>query len=295
MSLLRTGIFHVHPEQDYKNWRPNILILSGALTKRWNLIEFANALTQNRGLITVSSVLPSGSRNVRQQAEMEATVREYLDKQGVQALVRMVTAPNMFEGGMQLLESYGIGPLIPNTFLLGASSNLEVRDSYCKLIAQIHQAKRNAIILHDDRERGFGSRRQIDLWWGGLNNNGSLMLLLAYLLSSDIHWRGAEVNLKLVVSDEAAARAAQANVQSLIEDLRLGLEVKVITGDERPFPEILRESSQRADLIFLGLPEPSTDFVKDYERLLSWTDGLPSTIFVLAASDYSYQAVLTED
>ncbi|WP_036484310.1 amino acid permease [Myxosarcina sp. GI1] len=293
MTLLRTGIFNVEREQDYKNWRPNILILSGAPTKRWNLIELANSLSQNRGLITVSSVLPPGSRNIRQQGEMEETVREYLNRHGVQALVRMVTASNMFDGGLQLLEAYGIGPLIPNTFLLGASASPKNRDLYCELIAQIHLAKRNAIILHDDRERGFGLRRQIDLWWGGFNNNGSLMLLLAYLLSSDVDWREAAVNLKLVVHDEKAANKAKESVKNLIEELRLGVKVKVILGDERPFPEILHESSREADLVFLGLPEPDENFVSNYERLLSWSEDLPSTIFVLAASDYAHQEVLT--
>lgn len=293
MTLLRTGIFHLNPEQDYKNWRPNILVLSGAPTKRWNLIELANSLSQNRGLITVSSVLPSGSRDLRQQGEMEITVREYLDRHGVQALVRMITAPDMLEGGLQLLESYGIGPLIPNTFLLGASSNPERRELYCDLIAQIHLAKRNAIILHDDRDRGFGLRRQIDLWWSGFNNNGSLMLLLAYLLSSDVDWREATINLKLVVEVESAADTARKNVKSLVEELRLGkIEVKVLV-DGRPFPQILRESSQKADLVFLGLPEPDENFVKNYERLLSWTSDLTSTIFVLAASDYAHQKILT--
>ena len=102
---------------------------------------------------------------------MESTVREYLDNNGVQALVRIITAPNMYEGGIQLLETYGIGPLTPNTFLLGASSNnRKRRDSYCELITQIYQAGRNTIILRDDRDRdrGFGLRRQIDLWWGGV-------------------------------------------------------------------------------------------------------------------------------
>lgn len=56
---------------------------------------------------------------------MERTICEYVEKQGVQALVRLVTAANLFEGASQLLETYGIGPLIPNTFLLGASSNPE--------------------------------------------------------------------------------------------------------------------------------------------------------------------------
>ena len=239
MTLLRTGILQVDLEADPKNWRPNILVLSGAPTKRWELIELADTLTQNRGLITVSSVLPIGSRSVPQQSKMEGTIREYIEKQGVQALVRLVTAPNLFEGASQLLETYGIGPLIPNTFLLGASFNPEHRESYCKLISKIHQSQRNVLILQENGEHTFGFRRQVDVWWGGLNNNGGLMLLLAYLLSSNAEWGNAQINLKLVVEDEAAVQPARENVNGLVEELRLGVEVKVIVGNERPFPQIL--------------------------------------------------------
>ncbi len=295
MTLLRTGIFQVGDEADPKNWRPNILVLSGAPTKRWGLVELANALTQNRGLITISSILPRDSRNVQQQTKMEATIREYIGKRGVQALVRLVTAKNLFEGASQLLEIYGIGPLIPNTFILGASSDAEHRQSYCKLITKIHQAQRNVIILRENSDLGFGFRRRVDIWWGGLNSNGGLMLLLAYLLRSNLDWCEAQVNLKLVVEDETAAQLARENVNNLFDELRLGVQVKVIVGDERPFPQILRESSQQADLIFLGLPEPKVDFVPDYERLMSWTAELPTTVFVLSASEYSYEEVLTED
>lgn len=295
MTLLRTGIFQVGDKIDPKNWQPNILVLSGAPTKRWGLIELADALTQNRGLITVSSVLPSGSRNLQQQAKMEATIREYLEKRGVQALVRLVTAPSLFEGTSQLLETYGIGPLIPNTFLLGASSEPEHRETYCKLVTKIHDSQRNVVILQENAERGFGFRRQVDVWWGGLNNNGGLMLLLAYLLSSDIDWREAIVTLKLVVADEASAQPARENVNNLVKELRLGVQVAVIVGGERPFPQILCESSQPADLIFLGLPQPKEDFVRDYERIISWTAELPTTVLVLSASDYSYEEVLSEE
>ncbi|MEM9769707.1 MAG: Na-K-Cl cotransporter, partial [Cyanobacteria bacterium P01_D01_bin.71] len=215
LSLIRTGLFRIKGPLDSKNWRPHLLVFSGAPTKRWHLLDMANALTHQRGLFTVASVLPEGSRDVGRQEKLEATLQEYLEKRGIQAFVRLVTASDPFQGMKQLIEAYGIGPLLPNTVLLGDTENPEGRDRFSELVAQCHQAKRNVIILRSSPEqftlvqRRPNRFRRIDVWWGGLQSNGGLMLILAYLLRTSWEWRGAEVCLKLVVPNETAADSAE--------------------------------------------------------------------------------------
>ncbi|MGK7923170.1 MAG: amino acid permease [Trichodesmium sp.] len=293
MALVREGIFQIG-EEDAKNWRPHILVLSGIPKKRWLLIQFADDLTHNRGMITICSVLPSASRDVSQQSDMQDTIREYLQKRGVQALVRVVTATDFFDGAKLLVETYGIGPLTPNTVVLGDSQEPTRRDRYCQLVAHIHKAKKNLVIFREDSERGLGEYRRIDVWWGGLQNNGGLMLLLAYLLRTDMDWRNAEINLKLVVPEETAAQATQANVDSLIRDLRIDAKSQILVSQGRPIYDILHESSRNADLIFLGIRTPGENFTEYYEDLQSKTAGLPSTVFVLAAPGFSYGEVLSD-
>jgi solute carrier family 12 (sodium/potassium/chloride transporter), member 2 len=297
MALLRTGIFQIDHAEDAKNWRPHVLVLSGSPSKRWSLIQLADAITHNRGLVTVSSILPSGSRDVAQQAKLERTIREYLNKQGVRALVRVVTAADPFNGALQLVEAYGLGPLVPNTIVMGSSEAPERREQYCNTLSKLHQAGRNVIILRENRELGFGRRRRIDVWWGGMQANGGLMILLSYLLRTTIDWRQAEISLKLVVSDETAAQAARQNLETMVTNLRIGVMPKVIIAAGRPFEVILRESSERADLICLGMAAPSTpdlNYVEYFERLQNWTANLPTIMFVLAAPGFSYTDVLTE-
>jgi solute carrier family 12 sodium/potassium/chloride transporter 2 len=295
-SLLRFSLFQLGSEEDPKNWRPHILVLSGAPTKRWPLIELADAFTHNRGLITVSSVLPSGSRDLAQQTQLEATIRDYLERRNVRALVRVVTAPDPFIGAERLVETYGLGSLVPNTILLGDSEEPTRRERYCSAIASIHRAQRSIVILRDNRDRGFGLHRRIDVWWGGLQANGSLMLLLAYLLRTEIDWREAQIYLKLVVGDATAARAAQTNLAQMTKKLRIEAIPKVLASDGRSFDDILHDSSQNADLVFLGMATPAeTDnYTQYYERLQARAAGLPTTLFVLAAPDFSFEEVLSE-
>jgi solute carrier family 12 sodium/potassium/chloride transporter 2 len=298
MALLRSAVLRLEPTSDARNWRPHLLVLSGAPTKRWSLIDLASSVTHGHGLITVSSVLPEGSADAGRVAKMERTVREYLQRRGVQGLVRLTSAPDPFEGAEQLVRMYGLGPLVPNTILLGASRESAVRERYGTMIRSFHQARRNVIILSDEQPlsesegTAFGERRRIDVWWGGLQANGGLMMILAYLLRTSTGWLGARVCVKLVVPSEAAAAQARENLHGIIQGLRIGAEAQVLVSDGRPFPEILRESSAGADLVFLGLAEPDDDFVDYFARLQEITRGLPTTAFVLAGERVDFASVL---
>ena len=297
MALISQGIFQVEEQhEDTKNWRPHILVLSGAPQKRWSLIELADGFSHNRSLMTVSSVLPSGSRDLKQQLNLERAIRDYLHKRGVKALVRVVTADDPFEGAVRLVETYGLGPLVPNTVVMGDSEQPERRESFCNAIAEIHASQRNLVIFHENQQQHFGFRRSIDVWWGGMqaNGNGSLMLLLAYLLRTDINWRNARIYLKLVVSDRAAAAAAKENLNELSKNLRINVIPKVIVAEGRPFNAILQQSSRNSDLVFLGMAQPSENFTEYYESLQARVINLPSTVFVLAAPDFAIGEVLTE-
>jgi amino acid transporter len=294
MALISAGIFQIEHKDDAKNWRPHLLVLSGAPQKRWSLIELADGFSHNRSLMTVSSVLPSGSRDLAQQQKLEKTLRDYLHKRGVKALVRVVTASDPFEGALRLLETYGLGPLVPNTILLGDSEEPSRRKQFCNAIAEIHSSKRNVVIFRENPKYGFGFRRRIDVWWSGMQANGSLMLLLAYLLRTDIGWRNARIYLKLVVPDETAAAAARVNLQNFVQGLRIDVISQVLVAEDRSFDEILYQSSHNADLVFLGMATPGKNYVEYYERLQNLVASLPSTIFVLAAPDFAFGQILSE-
>jgi len=296
LAILRFCLFKLGTDEDTKNWRPHILVLSGATTKHWSSIELADAFTHNRGLITVATILPIGSRNLAQQTQLQATIRDYLERRNVQALVRVFMASDPFVGAQRLIEAYGLGSLVPNTILLGDNESPERRSGYCESIAAIHACGRSIVILRENRDRGFGARRRIDVWWGGLKANGSLMLLLAYLLRTEIDWREATINLKLVVKDQNAARSAQSNLARAIADLRIEAQPQVLVADGRSFHQILHDSSEKADLIFLGMAVPgdTQDYIQYYENLQNMAKGLPTTLFVLAAPNFAFEEILSD-
>lgn len=308
MTVVRTALLNIDSSPDPKNWRPHLLVLSGTPTKRWHLIEFARSFTHNRGLITVANILPSGSRSISQQEKAEDLLREFLDRKGIQAFAKVITADDPYSGTKQLLESYGMGPLVPNTVLFGDSENPDPDNikRYCNTIKVCHGARRNVIVVRDENHGeesastappmfGKVERKRIDVWWGGLQSNGGLMLILAYLLRTSWQWREAEIRLKLVVTDKAAAQSAEANLTHLTNSLRIGARSEVILAEGRSFNEILKTSSASADLVFLGLAVPGDDLEKYYETLQHRVNGLPTTVMVLAAENLDFSEMLQKD
>ena len=291
MAITRAGLMRLGAEKEAKTWRPNPLVLSGAPTKRWHLIDLASSITHNRGIMTVATVLTSDNISTERQKNMENNIRDFLARRSVQGLVRVISAPDAFEGSQRLVDAYGLGALVPNTIILGDSKNEDSRGDYCNMIADFYDQNRNLLVVHD-QEEGFGNREQIDIWWGGLRGNGGLMMVLAYLLQSDRSWWDAEVTLKMVVDSEKAAHDAQENIDTIVEKIRTGANAEVLVSNGRSFDEILHESSADADLVFMGMAEPDENFPAYYKNLQQRLEDLPTTILVLAAEEVSFGDVL---
>ena len=288
MAVTRAGLLRLRTTRDPKNWRPHLLVLSGSPTRRWYLIRFADWLSHRRALITVSSVITDENVTLDRQRAMETTIHDYLGRRGIEALIRLIRAPDPFEGAERLVEAYGLGELSPNTYLVGDSEVPEHRDAYSRMIARFHEGRRNVVILHHNPELRFGRRERIDVWWGGLKRNGGLMLTLAYLLQTSVDWRGADVRVKMVVPTPEAAAGARPNLEAIVRSMRSRVTAEVQVSDGRPFVDIMNDSSRDADIIMMGMREPDADFQSYYERMRDMVEGMPTTAFVLAAEDMPF-------
>ena len=294
LAIVRQGILQLgtEPDSDGRNWRPHFLVLSGIPTRRWPLIEMAAALTHNRGLITVASILPEGSRNLEQRQKSESMIRGYMEQRGVEGLVRLVMAQDRFAGAEQLVQTYGLGPLVPNTVLLGASQETDKLERYCDMVASFYRAGRNVLIVQDNPEQGCGRFQQIDVWVSDLQSGGGFKLILAYLLQTSEAWRNAEIHIKLAVPSEAGVAPARENLQLLLKKFRINATPHVMVFGDRTFAQVLSQSSHQADLIMLGLANPDADLQKSYQRVQEMTLGLPTSIFVLTSADFASREIL---
>ena len=293
INLIRWGAAHIRPSTHAKSWRPNILVLAGSPTKRWYLIDLANNLSHDRGLLTIATILPEPAPSQRKRALAE-TVREHLAERKVDALVRVVSAPTPYVGASVLVEAYGLGGLVPNTVLLGDGETTSDANEYATMLHRIHDAGRNVVVVRAPDDTTFGNRRQIDVWLHSMRDNGALMIMLANTLRGSKPWRKATITVRMVVAKQEAAEGTANNLRQIFIKARLVVAVDVIV-DQRPAAEVIGNRASMADLSLIGMPDPCAhpdDFPERFSNLLSKVGTSTPVAFVLASNDVDLKAIL---
>ncbi|MBU8891439.1 MAG: amino acid permease [Bacteroidales bacterium] len=293
LQIIRYAILRLDKESDPKSWRPNMLVLSGSLLKRWHLIDFANGITQEKGLFTIATILPEKKVPQEKTGDFEKQITDHLTKNNIRALVRVTRAENVFSGAMQLVNSYGLGPLVPNTVLLGDSKETSEQESYAQMINHFYKSKRNIVIMQDFVSNDFRDKTSVDIWWGGLKGNGGLMMILGYLMHNSPYWQNIKITIKMVVATDEAARIAQNNLTTMLANMRVNFDTKVLVSKGEVFWNILKKESTDSDLVMLGLKTPDENFGGYFENLKENTKDLNKKIFVLASQDIEFKDVLS--
>ncbi|KAK5650631.1 hypothetical protein RI129_001660 [Pyrocoelia pectoralis] len=109
-------------EEHVKNYRPQILVLSGMPSARPALVDFANLLTKNLSLLICghinSSWLHHRVRNV-----LNYKAQNWLKANNIKGFYVHIDGVTFEEGAAALLKASGIGKLRPNILLMGYKSD----------------------------------------------------------------------------------------------------------------------------------------------------------------------------
>lgn len=292
-QIMRYTLLRLNAKKDdAKSWRPNILILAGMPTKRWHLIDFAYGLVQEKGLITVATIFSEANMSVERVPVQERNISDYLKEKNIKTLVRVLIAKDYFTGAKLLVDSYGMGRVVPNTILLGDSEENTTQLNYCEMISHFYKANRNVIILQNDFKLRYDGKKNIDLWWGGLKGNGALMMIVGHMMKTSPRWRDVEICVKMVVDSPEAVEIAKSNLEQIITKIRVDFDHKVIVSDGRKFWDILDQESQNSTMVMMGLREPDDNFADYYTDLKHKTHNIKNKLFLLAAEDINFSDVL---
>lgn len=280
------------------NWRPNLLIAGGDPNKRPHLLHIGNAIVQNRGVVTYFHLLRGKVVKLAEQRKQLFTAfEEKMTEFFPNVFYRVDIVDDVYEGTVQVTQSYGMGNFESNTVLAGWPRKRDRLEAYFHMCRDLSALDRSLLLMHYDEERSFGDARLVHVWWGGLEGNGGLMLLLAFLITAHGEWRGAKVEVLTVVGDPAEQAEAEAALRKVLEAARLEASPRVLLRGDRAISDIMRVESREADLAIVGLrlPDEGSDLQLFYARMNAMLSALPTALMVHSARSFEGEPVLFDD
>ena len=276
-------------ELDPRNWRPQILLFGGDPGKRAGLVRLASWFNQDRGIVTVCRLVVGELEKLREVETLRTEMDRELEEAGVVAFSEVDVVSNFEDGVLGVAQANGIAGLHSNTVMFGWSRRKKRLESQLRTMRAMSYAGKNTIIARINWAHEPGSEKRVDIWWGGLQNNGDLMLLLAYLLRLNPEWQGSRLFVRSVARDEEERRAQLDGLAKLLPEARIGAETEVIVKpDDSTIQEVIHRTSAGADVVFLGLQEPEMDGEAAYaERIIDLASGLNTCIFVRSAGEFA--------
>lgn len=312
LYLSRYTMYHISSHQDAsKSWRPHFLVFSKA-TKEQSLpmLRVFQSISQSKGFITIASFVSDSNFSREKRHKLADIMTQRFQEQKIQSFVHIKESQNANADMRHMIKYYGLGPLRPNTVVLGMLKDGNDVDEYVDVIHSAYSQGCNVVLMSNKKaETPFslseplkGKNGEIHLWWDDkFEDNSELMLIFSYMLQKQSLLSKDKICIKAIIPNERAKDAKKAQFKALSEKLRLPLEFDIYVSQnssEEELFSLVKLFSKEAKIIFLSLrfppsePEAKREYV-DYLRMLSKkTTQLQDVVLVLGSEHTPLEKVL---
>lgn len=283
--------------KDARNWRPNFLVMTGSPQSRFHLIDIADTISHHRGFMTVASIITDPNLSFEKKIELEELTQSFLSKQNIEALTKIARADSLASGVDGLLEYHGIGPIVPNTLVIGDTADPDMVSEHVKILQTASLRQKNVMIVKDQSDTADLIKtggKTIDIWWRGHTDNISLILTLAYMLNTSSKWKNAKLTLKSIASSPEEKLGIEKNLKDFLESSRIPATYEIYeSNSDLDFYSTIVGSSQSADAVFMGLKNPieSENYDSYYRNIMMKTDPLNTVFYILEAEKLSFMDI----
>jgi len=300
LKMVRQHLFAAAEESEHpRSWRPQLMVFTNTAKRRKAIIQFAAWLQGSSGISAAVQVLEGkGAAMVKQREAAVADLAKQIKEEKIEMFPLAISTPDLETGIHALIQSYGIGPLRPNTILANwieplprfeADENARELGRYMRMA---FRQTRNIVLLNNKadnwqkiEELPAGERR-IDVWWQG-DASSRLMLLLAYILTRNSQWQDARIRV-LDMEYEKASEKTVADLEKTLSDFRIDAVPEIVPT--RNINTVLAYSADAALVFFpfrLKNFTPLDPFENSLDILFS---QLQTAVAVLAAKDIDLDA-----
>lgn len=281
-ALLYLGQSKSHP----KNWRPILCAVGPDPMNEPRLVQMGAWLESRRGLYTVAQVYETGEPQLgdrlRARDSRRDELRRHLSSLDIVAFPEVVAVRDYSEGLTSFLQSYAIEGVRPNTVLASIPPVADLAGRHRLLASEaiVRAFNVNLVLLKPGPMAIDKPQRIIDLWWRG-DRNGSLMALLAYLITLDRTWRSARLRIFRAVGDAGSEEIGRKHLKELLVNARIDAEIHVFVARSHPHEFIPEHSGTTADIVMLGLSTVDMDRFPEYLAAMDpMLERLPTTLLV---------------
>ena len=273
-----------------RNWRPHILVFVGEPASQLDLVRFGDWFSQGRGVVTVCELIVGDLFDERLDVKKkQEEIAEFLNSRKLAPFAKVNVVSDVVEGITNVAQADGLAALESNTVLLGWPKNRERLAEFLRVMRRLEHLKKSFILGKTDLPT-YRSRspkdRTIHVWWGGLERNGDLMLLLAYLLTRNPEWRGSGIRVMSIASTELMKEQTEKYLERLLPEIRIEAERHVVLKPrDMTVRELIHRESRFADVVFFGLATPQAGEEESYaERVRELAGELPNVFFIKNSS-----------
>jgi len=293
MSIVKHGLKKLtRSELHTRNWRPNVILMSGGVTARPHLIEMGLALVGHQGVFTNFELEHDAGSAPRPSEKVKVEkLKDYPE-----IITRKYQCSSIYEGIDMISRVYGFSGFEPDTILMGWPKATADPLRMTQLLDSLQQRDFNLALLDYDEVRGFGAYASVDFWWKGSGRELSLALHLMRFISSRKSWRKARLRLLILNEDATLTERYYGVLKQMADDYRLPAEVKVVMNlEKKAAVDCIAVESESADLTLLALPdreeEHSVRFIEHADALSS---KLHSCLWIRASNRFETIEVLPE-
>jgi hypothetical protein len=212
-----------------------------------------------------------------------------LQDDGLVAFAEVDVVREFESGVVGAAQANGIAGLQSNTVLVGWPKKPGRLEAWLRIMRALSRINKSTLIVRLNWAEEPGRSKRIVIWWGGLENNGDMMLLLAHLLQLNPEWSDARIIIRSIARSEEEREFQDQGLKAMLKEVRIEADTDVIKlPKSRSIAETIRTHSAGATIVFLGMQDPPPGTAVEYARRLEeLSSGLPTTVFVRNAGQFA--------
>jgi amino acid transporter len=278
-----------------RNWRPHILLFNANPMHRRSLVRLANGFNQERGIVTLcQAVVGDLDRDFEKIPAMRLEMEQAVDKEGLTAFCEVNFVRNFEEGVINITQANGYAGLQSNTIMFGWPDNPDGMARLLRICSTAARLNISCLLAKLEDSPTIRQKHLLDVWWRGKQYNGDLMLLLGHLLTLNTDWKEGKIRLRTIVTSRPGEKEAVTQaLKELIAEVRIPADIEVFRMDESTdLFNLMQAHSRDADLVFMGLRNPSPDELEAYaEALFHLGNRFNNIVFVRNAGKFAGELI----